>query len=92
MVIISLELDSDLEKKLQFLLEKLEIDSKSVYIYQLVERSIKEDILWYLCKEVKIRRMTAWKAAEIAGITLRDMLKELAYRGVILYDKSALID
>ena len=89
MSILSVRLDEDLDKRLKFLMKKRKIVDKSAYIRQLLDKSTKEDYLNFLCDEVKKKRITAWKAAEMAQISLRAMLGELADRGVMTYDEAA---
>ena len=90
MSVLSVRLDSELEKKIQFLMEKRKIVDKSAFIRQLIDRSLNEEITDYLCEEVKKGRLTAWKAAEILKISLRAMLKELADRDILSYTELSL--
>ena len=87
MKVLSVRLDSELEKKLDFLMEKRKIMDRSAYVRQLITRSLTDDLLDYLCNEVKRRRISAWKAAEVAQVSLRAMLKELGHREIIIYDE-----
>ncbi len=63
---------------------------KSSYIRQLLEKSLTEEMLEVLCKQVGEKDMSAWKAAEIAGVSLRKMLEELKTRNVSGYDEQAI--
>ena len=92
MGILSVRLDEELEKRLQFLLEKRKISDKSTYIRQLLSKSIANELLDYLCDEVKLKHMSVWKAAEYAQISLRSMLQELANREIVLYTEEAFQD
>ena len=90
MGVLSVRLDEELEKIINYLLEKRKIQDKSAYIRQLLNKSIKEDLIDFLCDEVKLKRMSAWKAAEISKISLRAFLHELAKREIVQYDTTAL--
>lgn len=90
MTVLSVRLDAELEERIKILMEKRKIVDKSAYIRQLLDRSTKDDFLNFLCDEVKERRITAWKAAEMAQITLRAMLSELSKRKISTYDERAL--
>ena len=90
MKILSVRLDEELESKLSFLMKKLKIVDKSTYIRQLLDKSLSEEMLDVLCKQVDEKKMSAWKAAEIAGISLRKMLSELKKRNLSGYDEKSL--
>ena len=89
MHVLSVRLDGNLEKKLSFLMEKLKIIDKSTYIRQLLDKSFSEEILEVLCKQVGEKQISAWKAAELAGISLRKMLDELKKRNSSEYDEQS---
>jgi predicted HTH domain antitoxin len=90
MSVLSVRLDPELEEKLQYLMDKRKIVDKSAYVRQLISKSLTEDLIDFLCDAVEKRHVSAWKAAEIAKISLRSMLKELADRKISSYDESAL--
>jgi len=90
MSVLSVRIDSELEEKLRYLMEKRKIVDKSAYIRQLIQNSLFKDLIDFLCEEVKFQRMSAWKAAEIAKIPLLEMLKELSQRNISSYDEAAL--
>ncbi|TET29034.1 MAG: hypothetical protein E3J70_08020 [Candidatus Heimdallarchaeota archaeon] len=90
MSVLSVRLDKELEEKLQFLMKKQKIVDKSAYIRRLLKRSIKEELLDHLSQEVKDRNLSIWKAAELAQLSLRAMMQELAKREVLMYDETAL--
>lgn len=77
MHVLSVRLDDDLEKKLNFLMKELKINDKSTYIRQLLNKSLSDEMLSLLCRFVGERQISAWKAAELAGVSLRKMLDEL---------------
>jgi predicted HTH domain antitoxin len=86
MHILSVRLDEDLEKKLDFLMKNLKKIDKSAYIRHLLDRSLSEDMTEVLCKQIGEKKMSAWKAAEILGISLRRMLDELKKSQILGYD------
>ncbi|MHA1577724.1 MAG: UPF0175 family protein [Candidatus Thorarchaeota archaeon] len=88
--VLSVRLDAEIESKLAMLMKTKKIIDKSAYIRQLISRSLTEDLIEYLAGEVKAKRVSAWKAAEVSGIPLRAMLKELSDRGISAYDERAL--
>jgi predicted HTH domain antitoxin len=90
MSVLSVRIDSELEEKLRYLMQKRNIVDKSAYIRQLIQKSLFTDLLDFLCDEVKFQRMSAWKAAEIAKISLLEILKELSQRNISSYDEAAL--
>ncbi|MFQ5832459.1 MAG: UPF0175 family protein [Candidatus Thorarchaeota archaeon] len=90
--VLSVRMDKELEKRLAFLMEKRKIVDKSSYIRQLIARSLSDDLLDYLSEEVAARRISIWKAASLADIPLRAMMKELARRNVSMYDDQALTE
>jgi len=90
MGVLSVRLDDELESKLDFLMKKLKIVDKSTYIRQLLDNSLSEEMLKILCKQVEEKKMSTWKAAEIADISLRKMLHELKKRKSSGYDEQSL--
>jgi predicted HTH domain antitoxin len=85
--VLSVRIDKELESKLELLMKSKKIVDKSAYIRQLISRSLTHDLLDYLSKEVSAHRMSAWRAAQIAGISLRAMMRELSERGVESYSE-----
>jgi predicted HTH domain antitoxin len=92
MAVLSVRIDHELEEKISFLMKSKKISDKSAYIRQLLDKSIEADIVDFLAGEVKSRHMSAWKAAEIAGIPLRHMLEELSARDVPTYSEEAFLE
>ena len=90
MGVLSVRLDDELESKLDFLMKKLKIVDKSTYIRQLLDNSLSEEMIKILCKQVEEKKISAWKAAEIADIPLRKMLYELKKRKSSGYDEQSL--
>jgi predicted HTH domain antitoxin len=70
--------------------ENKKIIDKSAYIRDLLTRSLENDIIDILCDQVQQHQITAWKAAEIAGISLRAMLKHLYDHKVESIDEKTL--
>jgi predicted HTH domain antitoxin len=91
-VVLSVRIDQELESKLELIMKKKKIVDKSAYIRQLISRSVTQDILDYLSEEVSANQMSAWRAAQIAGISLRSMMKELSKRGVESYGERELAE
>lgn len=52
MGVLSVRLDDELEELLAYLLEKRKINDKSAYIRQLLNKSVKIDLIDFLCDEV----------------------------------------
>jgi len=90
MVVLSVELDKDLEEKLQFLMKKQKIIDKAKFVELLLTHAINKELLELLSREVRKNNLSTWKAAEIAQISLREMMHELAKREVLMYDETAL--
>ena len=90
MGVLSVRMDEEMEKRLAFLMERRKIVDKSAYIRQLIDKSLAADLLDYLSEEVAAKRISTWKAASTAGISLRVMMVELAKRNISIYDEQAL--
>ena len=90
MKILSVRIDDDLDEKLSFLMARLKKKDKSSYIRQLLEKSLTEEMFEILCKQIGEKNTSAWKAAEIAGVSLRRMMVELKKRNVPGYDEQAI--
>jgi predicted HTH domain antitoxin len=88
--ILSVRLDDELEKRLAYVMKRRKIVDRSAYIRQLIDRSLSEDLLDYLAGEVSGKRISVWRAASVAGISLRAMMGELARRNVWSYDEESL--
>jgi predicted HTH domain antitoxin len=90
MGVLSVRIGKELEEKLDFLMKKQQVVDKSAYVRQLLNKSIANELLDYVCTEIKQGKMSAWKGAETVNISLRVMLKELAERNIMTYDEIAL--
>lgn len=89
MSVLSVRIDKELEEKIKFLMEKQKIIDKSAYIRKLLDESIREELLDLLCKEIESKNISIWKAAELAQMSLRGMMHELAKREVKTYDEAS---
>jgi predicted HTH domain antitoxin len=90
MKVLSIRFDKDMEKKLDYIVNKLKIKDRSAYIRQLLDKAFSEKIIEILSKEVGKGQMSAWKAADISEISLREFLRELKKRNIPGYDERAL--
>jgi predicted HTH domain antitoxin len=82
---LSVKLDDDLSRKLDFIIDKRRVADKSSYIRQILNESLTNEIIDFLCQCVQKKEMTPWRAAELADISLRKMLDELTKRNIITY-------
>lgn len=87
---LSVRLDDSLEKKLAFVSDHKKIIDRSAYIRDLLNRSLENDIIEILCYQVQDHQITAWRAAELAGISLRAMLKHLSDHKIDTIDEKTL--
>lgn len=90
MSILSVRIDTELEKKLEFLMKQLHIEDKSSLIRKLLNNSLDEEIIHLLGTRVEKGEITLWKASEVAGISLERMIRELQLREISLYDDDML--
>ncbi|MHA1651555.1 MAG: UPF0175 family protein [Candidatus Helarchaeota archaeon] len=91
MITISTRIDKKLLKEIEVIVKEKGID-RSDAIRQLLKIGLKEYKLEELLKALRERKITIWKAAEIAGITYREMLDKLrAYNVPFPLTKESLI-
>ncbi len=91
MITISTRIDKKLLKEIEVIVKEKGID-RSDAIRQLLKIGLKEYKLEELLKSLRERKITIWKAAEIAGITYREMLDKLrAYNVPFPLTKESLI-
>ena len=90
MSILSVRIDKEIEEKIKLLLEMRKIQDKSSYIRKLLSKALQEDLIDDYCKQVQKGQITLWKAAELSGLSLRQMMDEVGKRNIILYDEKAL--
>lgn len=89
MGVLSVRLDPEMETQIEYLMKHRKIIDKSAYIRTLLDKSIRQDLIDVLSIAVKNKELSVWKAAELAHITLRQMLQELANRDIPTYDEQA---
>jgi predicted HTH domain antitoxin len=85
MSVLSVRIDQEIEKKISFLLEKGYIEDKSAFIRRLLDKSLTEEIINVLCIQIEKGEITIWKSAEIACLSLEQMLSEVAKRNIDLF-------
>ena len=68
------------------------LQDKSALIRQMLAKSMEKEIIDLLCDEVQKKKISAWKAAEIAKINLSQMLHELAQREINTTDEKNLLE
>ncbi len=92
MSVLSVRLDEAIDEQLQFVMNKLKHQDKSAIVRQLLANSLQEKIIDITCDEVKAGNMSAWKAAQIAKISLYKMLEELYNRNIEIYNEKAFLE
>ena len=81
MITISARIDKDLAKEIEKIVREKGID-RSTVIRELLYIGLKEYKLRKALELVRERKVTVWKAAEIAGLTYREMLEKLREHNV----------
>lgn len=76
MLTISTRIDEEILKEIEEMVNENGID-RSDAIRQLIKMGIKEYKLKKVLDSLRERKITVWKAAELAGITYREMLNKL---------------
>jgi predicted HTH domain antitoxin len=92
MKILSVRIDDELNRKLDFMLENLKKKDKSSYVRKLLEKSLNDEMLDVLGKMVEEKSISMWKAAEMIGLSLRKMMEELKARNITGYDEKAIFE
>ena len=90
MSVLSVRLDKEIEDKLNLLLSIRKIQDKSTYIRGLLSISLQRELIEYYCDQIKIGKISLWKAAELLGLSLREMMIEVGKRNITLFDEKAL--
>ena len=90
MSVLSVRLDKDIEEKLNLLLNIRKIQDKSTFIRGLLSKSLQGELIEYYCDQIKIGKISLWKAAELLGLSLRQMMIEVGNRNITLFDEKAL--
>jgi len=81
MMTISARIDEELVKEIDEIVKERGTD-RSAVIRELLYIGLKEYKLKKALELVRERKVTVWKAAEIAGITYREMLEKLREHNV----------
>ncbi len=81
MITISARIDEELAEEIEKIAKKRGID-KSAVMRELLRIGIREFKLKEALELVRERKVTVWKAAEIAGLTYREMLEKLREHNV----------
>ncbi len=91
MPILSVRLDKEIEDKINLLIKIRKIQDKSAFIRGLLSKSLQEELIEHYCDHVKIGKISLWKAGELLGLSLREMMIEIGKRKITLFDEKALI-
>ena len=81
MITISARIDKELAEEIEKIVKEKGID-RSTVIRELLYVGLKEYKLRKALEPVRERKVTVWKAAEIAGLTYREMLEKLKEHNV----------
>ena len=81
MITISARIDKELAKEIEEIVKERGID-RSAAIRELLYMGLREYKLKKALELVRERKVTVWKAAEIAGLTYREMLEKLREHNV----------
>jgi len=81
MMTISTRIDEELAKEIEKIVKERGTD-KSAVIRELLYIGLKEYKLKKALELVREKKVTIWKAAEIAGLTYREMLEKLREHNV----------
>ena len=90
MSILSVRLDKETEDKLNLLLKIRKIQDKSAFIRGLLSKSLQEELIEHYCDQIKIGKISLWKAGELLGLHLREMMIEIGKRKITLFDEKSL--
>ncbi|AKG91211.1 Uncharacterized protein family {UPF0175} [Geoglobus ahangari] len=83
MAVISVRVGSELERKIRKLIE-LEKSDKSSAVRRALERGVEEELKKVALELYMSRKVSLAKAAEIAEVSVREMMEYLKERGVPL--------
>jgi predicted HTH domain antitoxin len=81
MITVSSRIDKELAKEIEEIVREKGID-RSAVIRELLYIGLREYKLRKALELVRERKVTVWKAAEIAGLTYREMLEKLKEHNV----------
>ncbi len=80
------ELPADILKEIEYWSKKERTDTKS-FIVQLIDEGLREWKIHKVLNMYKNQEITLWRAAEIAGISLAELLAELPKQKIVFqYD------
>ncbi len=87
---IETELPSDILKEIEYWSHKERTD-KSAFLVRLINEGLHEWKLHKVLRMYKNQEITLWKAAEIAGVSLAELLSELPKQKIVFqYDMEEL--
>ncbi|RLI78278.1 hypothetical protein DRP04_10340 [Archaeoglobales archaeon] len=81
MITISARIDKEIAEEIERIVKKKGVD-RSAVIRELLKIGIQEFKLREALELVRERRITVWKAAEIAGLSYREMLEKFREHNV----------
>ena len=81
MITISARIDKNLAKEIERIVRERGVD-KSTVIRELLYAGLKDYKLRKALELLRERKITVWKAAEIAGLSYREMLEKLKEHNV----------
>ena len=81
MMTISARIDKEIAEEIEKIVKKKGID-RSAVISELLKIGIREMRLKEALEIVRERKVTVWRASEIAGLTYREMLEKLKKHNV----------
>ncbi|MCK4929409.1 MAG: UPF0175 family protein [Methanosarcinales archaeon] len=93
MSVISVNLSKDIEKKIDMLASELHLD-KTAVVNDLIDIGARQKLIDYALDKYSRKKVSPGKAAEIAGISIREMLDILDEKEIPLHisKKSILSD
>ncbi|MGB2728808.1 MAG: UPF0175 family protein [Halobacteriota archaeon] len=80
-VIITTRVSEEIEKEIRSISEREQLD-RSTVVRRLLMEGIKDWKIKYALEEYSEGRVTIWRAARMAGISLRQMLDIAAKKGI----------
>lgn len=60
--------------------------------HKLLNKSFSEELLQYYCELVNLKKISAWKAAEKLGISLREFLHQYKSKGFETYTDKEFVE
>jgi len=93
LLILSVSITIRISKKVADAIEYLAKETKSnrtAVLRQLLEKSLKDELIKLAIEKLKNKEISIWKAAKIANLSLWEFIDELKSRKVVLYDEEDL--